>query len=168
MKVRIVLLASAFLVASCGGGGTSGSSSCSTIGPNVNSAVITGSVENPQAAADKNLGSFATFNAGASGSYISSEGVSFSGGTNAGVFVTPPTGMLATDITVSTFQNQEQAAVESATGPTLTITATPNDPSTKYVSFKTTVPFNGVKLQVNTVGAVQYLVFEICGDAAVH
>ena len=168
MKIHTVLVVSTFLIASCGGGGNSGSSSCSTIGPNVNFAVISGGVDNLQAAADRNLGSFATLNSGASGSYVTSKGVSFSGGTNAGVFITPPTGMTASDITVSTFQTQEQATVESATGPTLTITPTPNDPATKYVSFKTTAPFNGVKLQVNTASAVQYLVFEICGDAAVH
>lgn len=167
MKIKIFLLVPVLILSSCGGGG-SASSSCSSIGPNVNSLTTSGSVANLQSAADGNLGSFATLDTSGPGSYVSSKGVSFSGGTNAGAFITPPSGATATDITVSTFMTQEQATVESATGPTLTITKTGGDPASEYVSFKTSAPFNGVRVQINTSGAAQNLVFEICGAAEVH
>ena len=168
MKTSILFFVPVLILSSCGGGGGKAASSCMSIGSDVNSGTVNGSYSNLGAAADGNLGTFATLNSGAPGNYISSKGNSFSGGTNAGVFITPPTGATATDITLSTFMTSDSATVESATGPTLTITKTGGDPAAEYVSFKTTAPFNGVKLQVNSAGSTQYLFFEICGAAEVH
>lgn len=168
MKLSLTFLAGAVVLCGCSGGGSDAASSCTSIGPNTNYAVVAGGVDNLQAAADRHLGTFATFSAQGPGSYISSKGNSFPGGSNAGLFITPPSGTSAADITVSTFLDQEQATVESATGPTLTITPTNGDPATEYVSFTTTAPFNGVKLSLNTSSDVQYLVFEICGGATVQ
>lgn len=168
--MRTNLLLSSILSGSllCGCGGGSAKSSCQSIGPDTNDAVVVGSVDNLQAAADGNLSTFATVDSQASGSYISSKGHQFPGGSSAGVFITPPSGTTAADLTVSTFIDQEQATVESATGPTLTLTPTHGDPATEYASFRTTAPFNGVKLTINRPGDVQLLVYEICGAAAVQ
>lgn len=168
----VVIAMSAVLLCSCSGGGGDGGvgeggsgakSSCQTIGPNVNFAVVAGGVDNLQDAADGKLSTFATFTALGAGSYISSKGIQFPGGSNAGVFLTPPSGTTAADITVSTFLDQEQAIIESATGPTLTIAPTQGTPATEYASFTTTAPFNGVRLTVNTPNNDSFLVFEICG-----
>jgi hypothetical protein len=159
------LAAAALLLGGCGDSGDA-LSSCVSIGPNTNSAVVAGGVDNLDAVADGALGTFATLAVTGSGSYVSSKGNDFAGDTNAGAFVTLPEGKTAADITVSTFASQEQATVESATGPTLTLTPTDHDPATVYASLMTTAPFNGVRVQANTSGEFQ--VFEICGAATVR
>lgn len=165
--VNATLAVSAILLCSCGGGGGDAKSSCQSIGSHTNAVTTSGEAQNVPAAADGNLSTFATLT-GVAGSYISSEGNQFPGGSNAGAFITPPAGMKPTDITVSTFMTVDSTMVESATGPALVITPTQGDPATDYVSFKTTAPFNGVKLAINAASSVQYLVYELCGTATVR
>ena len=161
-----VMVVSAGLLMGCGG--ASSNALCESIGPGANFLVLSGGVENLDAVADGNLGSFATFSAQGAGSYISSKGNRFGGGSVAGAFITPPSGFTAADITVATFVTQEQSTVESATGPTLTITATPSEPATQFVSFVTTLPFDGVRIAINTADNTEMLVYEICGNGAVR
>jgi len=130
--------------------------------------VVSGGVENLDAVADGKLGSFATFSAQGAGSYVSSKGNRFGGGSVAGAFITPPSGFTAADITLATFVTQEQSTVQSATGPTLSVTATPNEPATHFVSFVTTLPYDGVRIAINTAGSTEILVYEICGNGAVR
>ncbi len=168
-RLAEILIASlpACLLLGCGGGDSS-NALCQSIGPNVNGLVFSGNIDNLEAAADRNLGSFATLNAEGAGSYISSQGNSFGAGNIAGAFITPPSGSTAADITVATFMTQEQATVESATGSTLTVTPTDGDPAAQFVSFATTLPFDGVRVGINTFGGTQLLVYEICGNGAVR
>ena len=158
------LAAAALLLGACSDGGDS--STCVSIGPGVNALIVAGGYSNLEAVADGSLGSFATLDAQGAGSYLSSKGNEFAGGTNAGAFLTLPAGMTAADITVSTFVDQEQATAESATGPALTLTPTDHDPSAVYASFMTTAPFNGVRVQNNTPG--EFEIFEICGAATIR
>ena len=163
-KATIVVTSlTAWVLAGCGGGS---SALCQSIGPGANFLVLSGSVDNVAAVADGNLGSFATMNAVGPGSYVSSKGNSFNAGSVAGAFITLPSGSTAADITVATFTTQEQATIESATGPTLTVTPTAGDPAAQFVSFVTTLPFDGVRVAINTAGGTEVLVYEICGNGA--
>lgn len=161
------------LLMGCSGGGDGGggaASSCGFVGGSTECSPIVGGCNNTVAVGDGNLSTFGEFSA-ASGGFISTggaSGASFDGGTNAGVFLTPPAGMTTSNITISTFLNQSSTAVESATGPSLTITPTSGDPATEYISFGTTAPFNGVKLTVNTPDLGEFLIYEFCGAATVR
>lgn len=168
-------LLSLFL-AGCGGGGSDGgaSSTCDFIGGNANSVSSPGGyTHNVDAVADGSLATFASvLSSPGSGGYVDAgRGVSaaqFPGGTNAGVFVTPPAGVTSADITLSTFLDPASQSGETATGPALTFTATNGDPATYYISFQTTAPFKGVKMTFNTPNAGEYLVYEFCGAATVR
>jgi hypothetical protein len=174
ISIRQAFGAAALLtLAACssGGDGAGGpASSCSFVGGSTVCNGIDGTCNHTIAAGDGNLSTFGEFGS-QSGGFIStggSSGASFDGGSNAGVFVTPPAGLSATDITISTFLTEPNTAVESATGPTLTITTTQGDPATHYVSFDTTTPFSGVKMTVNSPGLGDFLVYEFCGAATVR
>jgi hypothetical protein len=163
--------AATLILAGCSSGGDGGSaSSCSFVGGSTECSPIVGGCNNTIAVGDGNLSTFGEFSA-ESGGFISTggpDGASFNGGTNAGVFLTPPAGLAAADITISTFLSQNEAAVESATGPALTVTPTEGDPATHYISFETSAPFNGVKMTVNAPGLGEFLIYEFCGAATVR
>ena len=158
----------------CGGDDSDAgpSSSCNAIGGSTGCTAASGGCNNTEASADGNLGTFATVASDLPGTSISTVrnigGAQFASGSNAGVFITPPSGFAATDITLSTLLDQENTVVENATGPALTITPTQGDPATQYVSFTATAPFNGLRMTINTAGSDDYLVYEFCGAATVR
>lgn len=136
-----------------------GSTSCSP---------IVGTCNNTVAVSDGNLGTSGVFAAQSGGYLAAGGGSNFDGGTNVGLFLTPPNGLSLTDITVSTYLDSDNTVLESATGPALTLTPTQGDPATDYISFTATTPFNGVKLTVNTPDLGDFLVYEFCGGATVR
>lgn len=170
MKSALAAIVTALsaLLASCGGGGSGSSSVCNSIGTNTNVTSVSGGVENPQDATDGNLRTFATLSSQAPGESFAVGSKRFQGGSNAGVFLTPPAGFTASDISLSTFLSQNEVTVETATGSTLSVARTSGDAPTIYAFFKTTAPFDGIKLQVNNTGSVKYLVFDFCGSADVR
>ena len=169
--ITVGIAASLLLLTSCGGGGGHARSSCQTIGSNPNFGSVIVSADNLEAMVDGNLSTFATLYSTTPGTFVSAGGTNFPAGSNAGFFITPPPGTSATDITVSTYLLLDSSIVETATGPTLVVTKTSSDPASEYVSFVTKLPFNGVKLTINTVNApssAQYLIYEACGSATVR
>jgi hypothetical protein len=172
MKPAPFAFAAALLwLSGCGGGGDHASSSCQTVGSSVGSGAVNISTDNLAAMVDGNLSTFATLYSTTPGTFVSAGGTNFPAGSNAGFFITPPPGTSATDITVSTYLLLDSSIVETATGPTLLVTKTSSDPASEYVSFVTKLPFNGVKLTINTVNApssAQYLIYEACGSATVR
>jgi hypothetical protein len=155
---------------SSGGGDDGGAaSSCAFVRGDTSCSPIVGGCNNTVAVGDGNLSTFGTFSAQASGGFLATGGdISFSGARNPGLFLTPPSGMTLADITVATYMDADNTVVESATGPALTATPTHGDPATDYISFNSTLPFNGVKLIVNNPNLGDFLVFEFCGAATVR
>lgn len=160
------------LASACRGGGGGGHvmSTCNYVGGSEN-CIDTGGCQNPTNSIDSDLTTFAQLSSTA-GSTISASrgtgGAQFPAGSNAGVFLTLPNGFTATDVTLSTLLGSSVSPVETATGPTLTITPTNGDPAVDYVSFNTTAPFNGVQLTINTTNSADTLVYEFCGSAVVR
>jgi hypothetical protein len=154
------------LLAGCSSGGSDGAaSSWNAIRGSTGCNAVSGGCTNLDAVADGNLGTFAEVS-GLSSTMVSTVrgigGAQFPTGSNAGAFITPPSGFSSADLTLTTLLEQENTAVESATGPTLTVTPTSGDPATDYVSFTATAPFNGLRVTLNASGS--YLVYELCGD----
>jgi hypothetical protein len=166
------ILGLALLLSGCGGGGGGAASSCNAVRGEASCDAAAGGCDNESASNDGDLTSFARISTGAApASLTATRGLSddtFPTGSNVGIFVTPPSGFSSADITLSTVQGQERAVVESATGPTLTVTPTSGDPAANYISFTATAPFNGLKVTVNELSSDDYLVFEFCGSATVR
>jgi hypothetical protein len=163
--VRVTALATFCFLSSCGGGGDSAKSACTTIGSNSDTVFVAGGSDNQSASVDGNLTTFATVRTQAPGSFIGGSGNDFPAGSAAGVFITPPSNFVGADVTLSTFdaRSGSSTALETATGAMLAITQTSGDPAALYVSFTTRLAFSGVKMQINNAASAEYLVFEICG-----
>jgi hypothetical protein len=165
--IRIFVLVLAVITSACGGGGGgSPASSCDFVRGTVDWQDVNGATSGPAAAADGDLGTFASIYSLSGGSSIDATGQSFSGGTNAGVFLTPPDGFVPANITLNTYKNG--TAANSGTGPALTVTNTESDPPTIYVSLNAALPFDQVEMVLNTGSGTSYHVFEFCGAATVR
>ena len=163
------LLVVSAILAGCsdGGGGEGGiASTCQYVGGG--SACNGSRCNNSISVSDSDLQTFGLVE-GATGAYLSTQGgAEFPSGVNVGAFVTLPAGVGASDITLQTTLGGDLNVVESATGAGLSITPTARDPANEYVSFTSTLPFDGVRFVVNAVSSNEYLVFEFCGAATVR
>lgn len=164
----IICAASVLFLVSCGGDGGGGgiASTCQFVG---GASACNGAQCNSSTnVSDRNLGTFGRVNGTTDAFLSTSNGTDFSAGGNVGAFVTRPVGATAADITLATTLNGDLNVVESATGAALTVTPTANDPATEYVSFTNSLPFDGVRLVINSAAPQEYLVFEFCGTAVVE
>lgn len=160
--VKFGAIAMSFLLAACSGSGDGGNSvGCGFMDATANAGVSAGSFDNTEAATDGNLGSAASISSFGSG-FIRARGPEFSAGDNPGILLSAPAGTTAADMTVRTYLGN--AVVESATGPTLTVTDTQGRTvANDYVSFEATVPFDGVEFLFTDENNEEFLIFEICG-----
>lgn len=158
----VALVLSTGLVA-CGGGanGDGGSINCEFVGGSAIAGMSVGGSSNVQDAVDRNLSTFATISSIVDGQFIARGGSTVNGGGNAGLFVTPPSGTTAIEVTVNT--RMGQAIVESATGPALDITDVSNTPATTYIGFDTSLPYDGIEFLFT--GGGEYLIYEFCHSA---
>jgi hypothetical protein len=159
------VISAALVMSACTGGGSdAGSVGCTYMGNQTNAGVTAGEYRNIDAVADRDLSSSAELSSVGS-AFISTGGVRSDGGTNAGAFITPPAGASSSEMTLNTYFNN--APVDSATGPALTITKV-SGPAAEYVSLSTELPFDKVELIVAGTHGSSYLIYEFCGAANVQ
>jgi len=162
--MRHVAFAAALALSACSGGGSDAASvGCTYVGNQVNAGVTAGDYQNIEAVADRDLSTHASLRSIGS-AFINTGGVQSEGGTNAGVFVTPPPGATSSQITLNTYLSN--VLVNSATGPALKMTPV-NGPATDYISLDTSLPFDKIELVVSDTNGASYLVYEFCGSANV-
>lgn len=153
------------VLSACGGGSDGGNSvfQCAFVGGSALAGMSVGGSANVQDAVDGNLSTFATISGAADGELIAGGSRRVGGGGNAGLFVTLPSGVTASQIILDTRLNDQ--TVETATGPTLDITSVSGTPASNYVSFDTTQQYDEIRFRFTTGG--EYLVYEFCHSANV-
>lgn len=152
-------------LSACGGGGDGGNSvfQCEFVGGSALAGMSAGGSANVQDAVDGNLSTFATISGAADGEFIAGGSRRVSGGGNAGLFVTLPSVVTASQIILDT--RLDNQTVETATGPTLDITGVSGTPASNYVSFDTTLEYDEIRFRFTTGG--EYLIYEFCHSANV-
>lgn len=161
----------ALLLAGCGGGGGGGSASCASITGGGSTTRSSGPVENPAAAADGSLSSYANFRptpTAQSGSVraIAQDGIVYPAGSQAGAFAAFLNQGSSNSTSLRTYLDGR--LVETSSPANLSVDF--SEDGHFYISFRTSVPFDAVEFAETDSGSsarAEYRVYELCSDGHV-